>query len=163
MSLDNIASWLATTRSSQVIQEISWVIPTVQTIHILCIAVVIGSVLLLDLRLLGLAMPGQSVESLARRFLPWVWWTVLLLLLSGSILLVGEPERSLTNPTFQLKMGFLLVVLVLTAVFQLGLRRDPQYWQRTVLHRSSMRLIAVVSLLLWFGIVFAGRWIAYTI
>ena len=108
-------------------------------------------------------MRGQPVENVARRFLPWVWWSVLVLLLSGSILIVGEPERSLTNPTFQLKMGMLLTVLVLTATFQSGLRRDPQYWERTMPRLASVRLIAGTSLLLWIGIVFAGRWIAYSI
>lgn len=163
MSIESLSSWLATTRISLMIQEISWVIPTVQTIHILGIAVVVGSILLLDLRLLGLVMPGQPTASVARRFLPWIWWTALVLLLSGSVLLVGEPERSLANPTFQIKMGLLLAVLVLTAAFQSGLRRDPQYWERSLLRLTSVRLIAGASLLLWVAIVFAGRWIAYTI
>lgn len=78
-----------------------------------------------------------------------------------SIGVLQGSQRSVRSPIF--KMGLLLAVLVLTAVFQSGLRRDPQYWQRTVLHRSSVRLIAVVSLLLWLGIVFAERWIAYAI
>lgn len=162
MSIESVSSWLATTQTSLVIQEISWVIPTVQTIHILGIAVVIGSILLLDLRMLGLVMPGQPTAAVAQRFLPWIWWTALVLLLSGSILIVGEPERSLPNLTFQIKMGLLLAVLMLTAVFQWGLRRDPQYWERTMLRLTSVRLIAVISLLLWIAIVFAGRWIAYS-
>ncbi len=162
MSLSSFSSWLSTTPPSLEIQEVDWIIPTVQTIHILGIASVIGAVLLVDLRVLGLAMPRQPVAAVARRFLPWVWYTAVVLLLSGAILIVGEPARSLPNPTFQLKMLLLLAVLGLTGLFQYGLRRDPLYWERSPMRRTNALLIASASLLLWVGIVFAGRWIAYS-
>jgi hypothetical protein len=83
------------------------------------------------------------------------------LLLSGSALIIGEPERSLRNPAFILKMSMLCTVLVLTLAFQRGLRRDARYWEKSPRRRISGLLIAAVSLGLWVGIVFAGRWIAY--
>lgn len=162
MSLSTISAWLSTTRASLFIQEVAWIVPTVQTVHILGIAVVIGSILLVNLRILGLAMPGQPVVAVARRFLPWVWVTAGILLLSGAILIVGEPGRSLPNPTFLLKMGLLLAVLTLTAVLQRGLRRDPLFWESTPLRHTQALVIATASLVLWVGIVFAGRWIAYS-
>jgi hypothetical protein len=86
---------------------------------------------------------------------------LIVLLLSGSTLIVGEPGRSLQNPAFIAKMSMLVAVILLTLSFQSGLKRDPRYWESSPGRRAGGRLIAAVSLVLWVGIVFAGRWIAY--
>jgi uncharacterized membrane protein len=160
-SVQAFSDWLAATPASATIQDVSWIIPTVQTIHILSIAIVMSSVLLVDLRVLGVISRGQPLEVVARRFLPWIWITLVVLLLSGSTLIVGEPGRSLQNPAFIAKMSMLITVILLTLSFQSGLKRDAQYWERSAGRRAAGRLIAGLSLILWVGIVFAGRWIAY--
>jgi hypothetical protein len=152
---------LANTPLSQFVQNTEWIIPLTQTIHILAIAVVIGSVGLIDLRLLGLAGRSQSVSSMARRLLPTVWVSLAVLFCSGSVLIIGEPQRSLANPAFQLKMLMLLLVATMTAFLQGSLRRDVAFWELSPGRRLAAKLTAIVSLLLWVGIVFAGRWIAY--
>jgi len=163
MSLQAFCAWLAATPASQFLQTTEWIIPAVQTVHILCIAVVISAVLLVHLHTLGLAMRNQSSALLATRFLPGLWWALILLLLSGSILIVAEPERSLPNYMFQVKMSLLIVAITLTLLYQVPLRKDPTYWEKTPTRRTNSLAIAIVSLLAWVGIVFAGRWIAYAI
>jgi hypothetical protein len=163
MSLQGFCAWLAATPASQFLQTAEWIIPAVQTVHILCIAVVISAVLLVHLHTLGLAMRAQSSALLAARFLPGLWWALILLLLSGSILIVAEPERSLPNYMFQVKMSLLIVAITLTLLYQVPLRKDPTYWEKTPARRTNSVAIAIVSLLAWVGIVFAGRWIAYAI
>jgi hypothetical protein len=153
--------WLAATPLSLQIQTVGWIIPTVQTLHILSIALVVAAAALLDLHLLGVMLRGQPLAAVAQRFLPWIWSALSLLLLTGSLLIVGEPGRSLRNPAFIAKMSMLGAVLVLMLIFQGGLRRDRHFWQRSGARRWSARLFAVLSLCLWVGIVFAGRWIAY--
>ena len=153
--------WLGATEASQVIQNVSWIIPLVQTIHILAISVVITAVLLVHLRNFGLAMRTESKGGLAGRLLPLIWYSVCVLFVTGVILIVGEPKRELPNPVFQLKMLLLVVALVLTAVFQQPLRADPLYWDQSAAHRAGARMISLVSLAVWIGIIFAGRWIAY--
>jgi uncharacterized membrane protein len=135
----------------------------VQTIHILCIAVVISAVLLVHLHTLGIAMRSQSGATLAKRFFPWLWWALALLLLSGAILITAEPGRSLSNWAFQLKMLLVIGAVVLTFLFQQPMRKNPDYWQKGAARRTSAAAIAIVSLCVWVGIVFAGRWIAYAI
>jgi hypothetical protein len=162
-SVTAFIDWLAATPLSTMIQTVPWVIPTVQTIHILAIAVVMSSVFMLDLRILGIVSRSQPLAAIAQRFLPWMWWTLIVLLLSGSTLIIGEPGRSLKNPAFILKMSMLLTVLILTGAFQRGLGRDAAFWDRTVRRRIGARLLAGFSLVLWIGIVFAGRWIAYIV
>jgi hypothetical protein len=162
--LDQFVHWLEATQASLIIQKIFWIIPTVQTVHILAISVVFASMAMLDLRLLGLVGRRHSVLSSARRFLPWLWWSLLVLALSGSVLIVGEPHRALGNISFLLKMCMLATAIVLTLVFQTVLKRDlargiPDLAPR---HFGVAGAIGAVSLLLWVGIVVAGRLIAYT-
>ena len=108
--LHAFTDWLAGTPLSTTIQNVSWIIPTVQTVHIVCVAIVIAAVFLVDLRILGVFARGQPVAALSHRFLPWIWYALIVLLITGSLLVIGEPGRSLTNPAFIAKMLMLLTV-----------------------------------------------------
>ncbi|HEY5757345.1 MAG TPA: DUF6644 family protein [Steroidobacter sp.] len=161
MSLQLFCDWLAATPASLLFQTTSWVVPAVQTVHILSIAVVISAALLVHLNTLGLAMRSYSSAALAARFLPGLWWAVGVLLVSGSILVIAEPARSLPKGIFQLKMSLLIVAIALTLLYQLPMRKQPAHWQTTPARRMNARAIAILSLIIWCCIVFAGRWIAY--
>lgn len=161
MSLQLFCDWLAATPASLLFQTISWVVPAVQTVHILSIAVVISAALLVHLNTLGLAMRSYSSSLLAARFFPGLWWAVGVLLLSGSVLIIAEPARSLPKGIFQLKMSLLIVAIALTLLYQLPLRKKPMHWEATPARRMNARAIAILSLAIWTCIVFAGRWIAY--
>jgi hypothetical protein len=94
---------------------------------------------------------------MVHRFVPWVWWTLPVMAFTGAILIVGEPNRELLNPYFRAKMAMLLTVIVITLGVQL-LNRKYAYWES---RRGLAILAGSASLLLWVGIVTAGRWIAY--
>jgi hypothetical protein len=160
-SVQAFSDWLAETPLSMQIKTVDWIIPTVQTIHILSISVVMSAAAMVDLRVLGVLSRGQPLAAVTYRFVPWIWWTLIVLFLSGSTLIIGEPARSLGSPVFILKMSMLAAVLVLTLLFQRGLRQDERFWESSAGRRIGGRLIAAVSLVFWVGIVFAGRWIAY--
>jgi hypothetical protein len=160
-SLRAFSDWLAGTPLSTVIQNVSWIIPTIQTIHIVCVAIVISATFLVSLRVLGVFDTSEPVARLSARFLPWVWYALIVLLVSGALLVVGEPGRSLLNPVFALKMAMLVVVAILTTVLQRPLSSDGSYWDVSGSRRLFARGIAVSSLVLWSCVVFAGRWIAY--
>jgi hypothetical protein len=160
-SVQAFSDWLAGTPFSTEIKSVDWIIPTVQTIHILSISIVMSAAAMVQLRVLGVLSRRQPLASVAHRFVPWIWWALVVLLLSGSTLIIGEPDRSLRNPAFILKMSMLAAVLVLTLIFQRGLRRDDRFWESSSGRRIGARLIAAASLIFWVGIVFAGRWIAY--
>jgi hypothetical protein len=160
-SVQAFSDWLAATPLSTQIKTVDWIIPTVQTIHILSISIVISAAAMVDLRVLGVLSRGQPLAAVAHRFVPWIWWTLVVLLLSGSTLIVAEPGRSLRNPAFILKMSMLAAVLALTLLFQRGLRHHDRFWESSSGRRIGARLIAAASLVFWIGIVFAGRWIAY--
>jgi hypothetical protein len=161
-ALSEFSRWLAATPLSHVIQTTKWVIPTLQTVHILSVAVVFSSAVLVDLRLWRLLNRDLPLPEVARRFLPTVWPVLLVLLITGSLLIIGEPRRSLLNSTFYLKMALLAVAIVLTAWLQWTLSSSPNFWDKNRGRRMAGQLAATLSIVVWCGILFAGRWIAYT-
>jgi len=160
-SLDSFCNWLGATSLSQTFQTVSWIVPAVQTIHILAVAAVAASALMIDLRLLGLRGMDQSFAAIARRFLPFIWWPLPILLATGAILIIAEPARALENPVFLLKMCLLLAAAAVTLACQIPLKRDPAFWEVSTSRKRMARLIAVASMPLWVAIICAGRWIAY--
>ena len=162
LGLGEFSKWLAATEVSHFIQTTTWIIPTLQTIHILCVAAVFSAAILVDLRIWRLVERDEPLPDVARRFLPTIWPVLLILLVTGSLLIVGEPRRSLLNSTFYLKMALLAVAILLTAGLQRSLSSSPNFWDRDRWRRMAGRFAATVSILVWCGILFAGRWIAYT-
>ena len=160
--LRDLSKWLAATSLSHTIQTNGWVIPTLQTIHILSVAVLFSSAILVDLRFYRALQRDVPLADVARRFLPTIWPVLLILLITGSLLIIGEPRRSLLNNTFYLKMALLAVAVLLTLALQWSLRAAPEFWERDRRRRIAGQLAATVSILVWCGILFAGRWIAYT-
>ena len=160
-SLDKFCAWIEQTSLSQTIQVTSWFVPTVQTVHILAVAAVMASILMIDLRLLGIVGKDLSLARVSARYRPIIWWTLPVLLLTGILMITGEPVRSLENWVFQLKMLLLIAAISVTLAYQVPLKKNAAYWEATGGRRSAIKLIAIFSLLLWTGIVFAGRWIAY--
>lgn len=159
--LSDVSKWLAATSLSHEIQTAGWIIPALQTIHILCVAALFSAAVLVDLRIWRLVLRDLPLRDVGRRFLPLIWPVVLILLLTGGLLIIGEPRRSLLNTTFYIKMALLALALVLTGLLQWSLAA-PGFWDRDNARRITARLAATASLLAWCGIIFAGRFIAYT-
>jgi hypothetical protein len=153
--------WVQGTRLSVVLQETSWAVPALQTVHILAIASVFVCTVLLSLRILGVSAAEYTLPAVAQRLLPVVWWSVPVLLVTGSLLIVAEPARSLQNWAFQAKMLLLIVVLTSTVVFQRSLPRDATTVRRQRLRAALHGTYALLSLALWLSVIVAGRFIAY--
>jgi uncharacterized membrane protein SirB2 len=161
LTLTGFSKWLAATSLSHTIQTVTWIIPTLQTIHILCVAIVFSSAVLVDLRIFRLFERDEPLREVTRRFLPPIWPVLLILLVTGSLLIIGEPRRSLVNTTFYLKMALLLVAILLTAALQRMALASPGVFEDRS-RQMAGRALATLSILVWCGILFAGRWIAYT-
>ena len=136
--------------------------PIVQSLHIFGIAVVMGSIVMIDLRFLGMAVPSQSISEMIRRLMPWTWWALLLNAATGSVFVVARPLRYFYNPIFGWKFTFLVPAVALVFVVHRLSVREQGYWDQSLGRRVFGRLTAGVSLLLWIGVVMAGRWIAYS-
>jgi uncharacterized membrane protein len=159
--IQRFCDWLSATPLSIFIQTVTWIIPMVQSVHIFAITVVMGSVLMMDMKLLGVVGGDISVAAMNRRFLPWVWTALVVLFLTGMILTIAEPGRELINNMFRLKMLLVASIIVLTLLFQEVVRRHAEQWGQAPAHPWAARAIAVVSLGFWISIAICGRWIAY--
>ena len=159
-NIASFSSWLETTSASQWVQATSWVIPAVQSIHIIALAVILASCAMFHVRLIGLAGQTQSLRSAADRFLPTLWYLLPVSLATGAVLILGEPPRELLSPYFWVKMVLLILLVGVTLLVD-QLIPDAPLEKSPVLRRNLLRIIGALSLLLLLAIVFCGRWIAY--
>jgi hypothetical protein len=160
--MEGFAQWLAGTSASAVVQKTLWLIPLMQTIHIICVALVFTSVVMIEFRILGYTKAG-TVADAAHRFVPWIFTSVAVMAVTGSVLIIGEPTRSLPSFEFQMKMLFLAIALAFTIVFVRSVRRHAEAWEDNSGARTAHSALAVVALGAWCAVVIWGRWIAYTV
>src|SRR6059036_2966967 len=156
------AEWLSQTSLSILIQtHNASVIPTIQSIHIVAISVVLASVLMIDLRVLGWAGHDQTLRETANRFGPWLSRALLVLLVTGVLMVVGEPARELLSFSFCLKMFLVGVGTLIAAIFQITLKSNEHHWEQTLVKRRIVKSLAILTLLIWVSVVILGRLIAY--
>jgi uncharacterized membrane protein len=161
--LQAVSDYLSHTQLSLAIQSTTWMIPIIQSIHIACVCIVLGSYLIMDLRVLGFVGSSMPVASVVKRFVPWIWYALAVLLCTGSLLMIAEPGRDLNNPTFQLKMMLVVAISIVTYILASPLKADLGYWEASAGRQAVAKLIAIASLAMVVAIIFAGRWIAYTV
>jgi hypothetical protein len=154
MFIAEFSEWLANTALSQYFQVTMWIIPAMQTVHILCLAMVLAGAVMVDLRIMGRGLRSESLAAVAERFLPAIKPLVITLLATGTILIIAEPGRTLGNPAFYLKMVCLVLVLIITA-------RLRRYAASATDNSRAPVLLALLSMALWTTIIVAGRLIAY--
>jgi hypothetical protein len=160
--LKEFAEWLSTTFPSVFIQNHnSWAIPTIQSIHIVGIALVLGSVLMIALRILGWAGMDQTLKQTTSRFGPWLSGALWLLLATGVLMVIGEPVRELVTFSFWLKMALVAIGALIAAIFRITLRKHEHLWEETLVKRRAIKSLAVFTFLIWACIIVLGRLIAY--
>lgn len=156
--LVELALWISDTSLSLWIVTHFWTIPIIQCFHILALAAAFGSVLMINLRVFGIAGTERTLAETERRYTRWIWWSLLVMLLSGLGLIAGEPIRELINPVFWVKM-VLVVVAVITSLWFHGrvMRRLGKGGAITATTKAG----SVFIIILWCVIMLCGRWIAY--
>jgi hypothetical protein len=155
LDLHQFSDWLSSTAFSQSIQVTTWAIPGIQTIHIICLALLFACAIVFSLRIAGRGLASEPLPLLAARFTRAIWYLLVVLLLTGTLLIIAEPGRTVTNPAFYAKMTMLVLAICITLWLSAVARR--QFERPSGLHV----FMAVVGILLWIGIMFAGRLIAY--
>jgi len=156
------ADWLDKTPLSQLLQNHLWIIPTSQSIHIVAVSVVFASACVINLRLLGVGRGGRSVSTLSATLVPWMWRALAVLLCTGAIQTIAEPVRQFVTPAFWAKMTMIVIVATMTYLYARSLRRNAPLWDTAATRPASAKFFAILSTLLWMGIIACGRFIAYT-
>jgi hypothetical protein len=156
------ADVISGTSLSEWLQDNLWVIPTSQSIHILCLSVVFASAAVISTRVLGLGMGGRSVSQLVATLVPWMYRALIGLLATGAIQTIAEPLRQFVAPVFWWKMLMIVCVVIMTVWFTRQVRTHAGAWDVAGKTPIRARAFACVSLGLWTGIIFCGRFIGYT-
>ena len=153
--------WLENTSGSIAIRESILVYPLVETSHVLTLCLFLGMIAMLDLRLLGLAWKRVPASQVAERLLPWAWAGFVLMVISGVLLFYSGPVRASQNIFFQVKMVMLVMAGVNAFVFHRGIYRKVAAWDEDAVTPVRAKVAGCLSLLLWSGVVVAGRMQAY--
>ena len=161
MSLLGFCQWLGSTEGSIALHESIWAYPIVESLHVLTLCVFLGLTVMLDLRLLGVTMVRAPASEVAGRLLPWTIAGFAVMVTTGALLFYAIPVKTYLNVFFRIKVAFLVLAGVNVAVFQLTIWRSMDQWDADPVPPLRARLAAGVSLVLWAGIVVAGRMIAY--
>jgi hypothetical protein len=157
----DFAVWLGKTSFSVKLGEAIWIIPILQSVHILAVAMVFSAVVMIELRLFGLTT-AYSMRQIMTRFMPFLWTGLVILLATGIVQIAAEPKRTLNaNPAFYLKMAMLVGAIAVMIGFQVYVRRHAADLHDGAKRKVLLQVAAVMTLTLWVAIAFAGRWIAY--
>jgi len=161
MSLYELAEWLEQTAGSTAIRESIWVYPIIETTHVLSLCLFLGLIALMDLRLLGVALPRVSITEIVKRVLPWAVLGFVVSVVSGLLLFYSTPVRMTHNIFFRFKVLMLLAAGANAWLFHVGIYRRVADWDDDRILPRRARLSGIVSLALWASIVVSGRMIAY--
>lgn len=141
----------------------SWWFPFFESIHVLTSTFLVGSILMVDLRLLGLAARSHPVSRIIREIVPWTWGAFAFSTLAGLGMFITQANRYVDNRAFQVKAVLLLLVGINMAVFHLRTVRSITRWDTAATTSTAARFAGLSSLLLWVGIILSSRWIGHLI
>jgi hypothetical protein len=161
MFLLSICQWVDSTRLSAIVRQSNWLFSTLDTMHTLGIVLVAGTIMLVDLRLLGLGLRSVPVAQLVARIVPSTLWGFGLMLLSGGLLFSSEAVKMYESPAFRIKMILLALAGLNALIFHRTIYRDVAHWDPAAAVPARARLAGLLSLVFWIAIIAAGRAIAY--
>jgi hypothetical protein len=161
LSLLAFCEWLANTPASIALHESTWAYPVIESVHVLTLCLFLGTAVMLDLRLVGIAMQKVPVSEIYGRLLPWTIAGFAVMVISGALLFYGIPVRTYQNIFFRVKVVLLLIAGLNALVFHSTVYRRIAEWDREPVPPRRARISGALSLLFWTCIVIAGRMIAY--
>lgn len=159
--LPQIFKWLEQTPVGACVRESNWLFPAIETLHLLGMAVLVAAIGAFDLRLMGLAICGVRVSDLARRLFPWAWAAFAVQVFSGGLLFSSEATRMAVNPAFRIKLILIGLGGVHAFVFRWIAASDMPEWDANPSPPLQGKMAGLVSILIWVGVVAAGRWIGF--
>jgi hypothetical protein len=161
VSLFELCEWLASTSWSIALHESRYAFLVVLTVHVLTLSVFVGTALMIDLRLLGVAMVRVPASQVIGRLAPWTAAGLILMMTSGALLFYAAPLVRYENIFFRMKMATLVLALLNAWLFHRTVYRRIDDWDRDTVPPWHARLAGGLSLVLWVVIIAAGRMMAY--
>ena len=158
MNLLPFIEWTASSSLNHAITASPWAFAVTESIHLLALAVIGGAVLIVDLRLLGFGIRTQTLEEVARDAQPWFVGSWAVMIVTGLLLFASEPQKLYYSTPFAVK----ITCLVLGTIFAFTVRRNVTLAGEGRVNPIWLKLVALVSLALWFGVAAGGRWVGFS-
>lgn len=154
-------AWLNETAGSVALRESLFVWPIVEATHVVTIMLFVGTIIMVDLRLLGVGFRQVRISEMMARILPWTVAGFVLMAITGLLLVYAKPTIYYHSLFFRLKMVVLLVALANILVFHRRVQKGVVNWDQSALPPVPVRASAAISLCAWLAIIITGRMIAY--
>jgi hypothetical protein len=148
-----LAEWLRTSLKA---------IPVIEAVHVMAIAIVFGTILIVDLRLLGFPSTRRPFTRVSRELLGWTWFAFTVALVTGALMFVADAVQYYNNTPFRLKMLAIVVAGVNVAIFHGITERGVAAWNEDAPTPAGARAAGALSILLWVTVIFLGRWVGFT-
>jgi len=160
--LHAVCQWLENTPVAQWISESSYGFPSIETVHVLALTTVVGTILIVDMRLLNFASTDRAVRALSAEVLPYTWGAFLIAAVSGGLLFTSKATEYIDNLPFRLKMLALALAGLNMVVFHYFTYRKVANWDTGAGPPLGARIAGALSLSLWACVIICGRWIGFT-
>jgi hypothetical protein len=163
VEIDRVLGWLQSTPIASAIAENEILFPWIESVHVLAIVLVVGTISIVDLRLLGIASRDLTVRRLMRDVIPYTWGAFAVAAVTGSLLFSSDAVHYARNFFFLGKLVLLALAGLNMAVFHLVGVGDIERWDSGTGHTPvAAKAAAIISLLVWISVVAFGREIGFT-
>ena len=157
----DLLTWIDGSAMAETIRISLWLFPALEIGHVAAIALVLGSIARVDLRLAGLASRDRSITEISREMLPWTWAGFAIATVFGVLLFVGQPVRYVEIAFFDAKIILILLAGLNMLVFEYVTRRGVGRWDREPIPPVQVRLTGALSLAFWISVAICGRFIGF--
>lgn len=163
MTFSALLEWLENTNFSVTMRGSTWAEPLAETVHVLTLTAFFGFAVLLDLRLLGVCLRQSRMSEVLKQLNPLIISAFFVMIITGVLLFCGDPVAFYSTVFFRAKMIMLALAIANVLIFNATLRPKIAEWDENPSAPGGVKLVAVVSLVLWAAIIAAGRAIAYAV
>ena len=160
MTLLDLCQWLYDAPASTALRESDVVFPLIESVHVLAISLIVGTIVTVDLRVGGIILRGEPLTRVTRALLPYTWYGFALMVVTGLPLFAAEAAKLYGNPAFRVKLLLLGLAGLNALLFHRTAQRSQPDSERHRAASIQARVIAGVSVVLWSGIIVSGRLIA---
>ena len=144
------------------IRDSLYAFPLIESVHVIGLTLVFGTIAIMDLRLLGVASARRPFTRVKRDIMTWTWIAFPITVTTGLLMFITNASVYYDNFQFRAKMGLILLSGINMLAFELGPGRRAHRWDDSPSAPSSAKLAGALSLLLWIGVIFFGRWVGFT-
>ncbi len=145
------------------IAESTWMFPTLETLHVIALVSVLGTIFVVDLRMLGWTSNKFAVTAVAKDTLPWTWGAFVMAAITGGLLFISKASSYIANPYFLWKMGMMALAGLNMMYFHFMTWRTVEHWDRDASMPVAVKVAAALSIVFWLAVVFFGRAIGFTL